>query len=341
MLLRGSIVVAVLAAASYWLQLHLLFESKHALPLSQADKFDEETYFRNPHGLLIHFRPLGTFPPTTTSAGASGTADSNATPVEHLKGVVLLVHGYAESMSYYETVADKLRARGFVSYAIDHAGHGLSQGDPGYVRDVEELATDVLFLARKLKAKHPHLPLLLYGHSMGGAVSILAAASASGKELFRGVYLEAPLIQLHESAGAPWKRLVANALSWLPKLRLPAAKLDRSRITRTPWLRDMWDKDKTFYHGHTYIGTGLAMMRVEEQIEALLKTGRISFPFFIATGDDDVACDYRGSVTFYERAASKEKKLKVYPGMSHTLKYDSEEAVQDMLDYFESLTTTV
>jgi acylglycerol lipase len=298
-------------------------------------------FFRNPHGLLIHFKPLGT-EGAHGVAGATGAAKHGTpvTPVEHVKAVVLIVHGYAESMTYYETVAALLRKHGFAPYAIDHAGHGLSQGEPGYVRDVEELATDVLFLARKLKAKHPQLPLLLFGHSMGGAVSILAAAAAAqnkSEELFRGVYLEAPLIALSESAGAPWKRMVARALSWLPKLRLPAAKLDRERITRTPWLREVWEKDEKFYKGHTYIGTGLAMMRVEEQIDALLKAGQITFPFFVATGDDDVACDYRGSLTFYERATSTQKKLKVYPGMTHTLKFDSEEAVRDMIDYFESL----
>ena len=222
---------------------------------------------------------------------------------------------------------------------MDHAGHGLSEGERAYVRDVEELAADVLFLARRLKRRHADLPLLLYGHSMGGAVAVVAAAAAAAAEqkteLFRGVYLEAPLIALHPHTGAPWKRMVGKLLGWLPKLRLPSTKLDQNRITRTPHLHALWKSDDKFFHGQTQVGTGLAMMQAEEHIEQLLATKRITFPFFIATGDDDIACDYRAALSFYERAASAEKRLKVYPGMTHTLRFDSEEAVPDMIAYFE------
>jgi pimeloyl-ACP methyl ester carboxylesterase len=85
------------------------------------------------------------------------------------KAVVLLVHGYGEWSEYYQNVSLTLNERGFATYAMDHAGHGLSEGERAYVRDVEELAADVLFLAKRLKKRHPELPLLLYGHSMGGA----------------------------------------------------------------------------------------------------------------------------------------------------------------------------
>ena len=82
-LFRGAVFASVLLA--YW-QLQHLFERRHVLPLDRVQDFDEEAFFRNPHGLLIHFRPLGK-------------------AVAEPKGVVLLLHGYGEWSEYYVNVS--------------------------------------------------------------------------------------------------------------------------------------------------------------------------------------------------------------------------------------------
>ena len=43
--------------------------------------------------------------------------------------VVLLAHGYGEHIGRYERVADALVRNGAVVYAVDHVGHGRSEGD--------------------------------------------------------------------------------------------------------------------------------------------------------------------------------------------------------------------
>ncbi len=49
------------------------------------------------------------------------------------KAVVLLAHGYAEHAGRYGHVAKRLTDAGYAVYAIDHWGHGLSDGDGGFV----------------------------------------------------------------------------------------------------------------------------------------------------------------------------------------------------------------
>ena len=87
------------------------------------------------------------------------------------RGMVQIVHGVAEHIGRYDPAARFLAARGYVVCGEDHLGHGLTAGGKfGYfapkngwdlvVRDVRRL--------RELEgAKHPGLPYVILGHSMG------------------------------------------------------------------------------------------------------------------------------------------------------------------------------
>ncbi len=312
---------------AYW-QLQHLFVRQHVLTLSEKEvdaHFNEEAYFRNAAGLLIHFLPLVK---NVTCAHGGDQCEP--------KAVVLFVHGYCEHSVFYTQAAETLNERGYATYALDHAGHGLSQGERGYVEDIFALASDVLFLAGRLKKKHPHVPLLLYGHSLGGAICIMAAHRDAGRTI-RATYLEAPLVKIHPSSAAPWQRIAAKLLSFVPKLKVPGSRLKRDLLTKSDKLRQMWERDGKLVVTDVHVGTANAMIRYEEELDRLLAAKQITFPFFVATGDDDIACDWKGAEELYNRATSKEKKIKIYPGLRHTLKYDSEEVISDMADWFDSI----
>ena len=49
------------------------------------------------------------------------------------KAVILLAHGYAEHAGRYEYVAKRLTGAGYAIYAVDHWGHGQSDGEGGFV----------------------------------------------------------------------------------------------------------------------------------------------------------------------------------------------------------------
>jgi alpha-beta hydrolase superfamily lysophospholipase len=92
--------------------------------------------------------------------------------VDPQKAIVQIAHGMGEHAARYRRVAEELMANGYVVYANDHRGHGLTAGSPerrgqlgaaGWRGLIDDLAT-VTTIARK---EHPGLPLILLGHSMG------------------------------------------------------------------------------------------------------------------------------------------------------------------------------
>ncbi len=96
--------------------------------------------------------------------------DEVATPV----GTVPIVHGMAEHGGKYEAVAKRLNSLGYVVYADDHRGHGLTDPDTlGYAAGdmFADTVADEALIAKTLKEKYPSVKHILLGHSYGSFLS--------------------------------------------------------------------------------------------------------------------------------------------------------------------------
>jgi alpha-beta hydrolase superfamily lysophospholipase len=93
-------------------------------------------------------------------------------------GVVQVNHGMAEHSARYDRFADALAAAGFHVYAHDHRGHGNTKAPdavPGRFATsdgVEKLLADIDAIHDQIAAEQPGLPLIIFGHSMGGIVTL-------------------------------------------------------------------------------------------------------------------------------------------------------------------------
>jgi len=91
-------------------------------------------------------------------------------PADPPRGVVQIAHGMGEHAGRYAALAEALTARGFAVYAGDHRGHGLSRhAAPGHLGEDgwNSLVGDLVTLSETIRERHPGLPLVLLGHSLG------------------------------------------------------------------------------------------------------------------------------------------------------------------------------
>lgn len=102
----------------------------------------------------------------------SRLADGTARAVVHIQ------HGLAEHAKRYGLFASELTAQGYHVYAHDHRGHGAttagdaplgafaaSEGWPKVIADIDAVHGHI-------RAQHPQLPIILFGHSMGSIVGL-------------------------------------------------------------------------------------------------------------------------------------------------------------------------
>ncbi|MFJ9606381.1 alpha/beta fold hydrolase [Kitasatospora sp. NPDC101176] len=86
------------------------------------------------------------------------------------RAVVQIAHGMGEHSGRYAPLADVLTAEGCAVYVGDHRGHGLTMhagkgrlGDNGWNELVADLARTTAIVERR----HPGVPVVLLGHSLG------------------------------------------------------------------------------------------------------------------------------------------------------------------------------
>lgn len=97
------------------------------------------------------------------------------------RAIFLLSHGLAEHSLRYAPLASFLAERGYQIYGFDHRGHGLTTA-PDAERgrfakregEVKVLA-DLKTVREYAETRHPGLPVILFGHSMGGVIAARAA----------------------------------------------------------------------------------------------------------------------------------------------------------------------
>lgn len=98
--------------------------------------------------------------------------------VQAARGVVQINHGLAEHAARYARFADVLAGHGFITYAHDHRGHGGTTAPDTQARmfartdGAGKVVADVLAVHDLIAAEHPGLPVIVFGHSMGGLVAL-------------------------------------------------------------------------------------------------------------------------------------------------------------------------
>jgi pimeloyl-ACP methyl ester carboxylesterase len=91
--------------------------------------------------------------------------------------VVVLVHGWGSSHGRMTFLAEPLLRNGFPVFLFDVRYHGESPEAP-YVT-ARHFRDDTVAATREVQAAYPNRPLVLMGHSMGGAAAILAVAEGA------------------------------------------------------------------------------------------------------------------------------------------------------------------
>jgi len=155
-----------------------------------------------------------------------------------IKAIIVISHGLAEHSGRYDGLANKLKALGYAVYALDHQGHGQSEGTRGYVKAFMDFPADVIQLTKMAKEKHPLVKkVFLLGHSMGSLISIHTVNAAP--DLFDGVVLSAPPLAADLPPGT--KEFGPMISKYLPKLPGPPIE-GLHTLSRDPHVVDRYCK---------------------------------------------------------------------------------------------------
>ncbi|MEP7454633.1 alpha/beta hydrolase [Phyllobacterium sp. SB3] len=94
------------------------------------------------------------------------------------RAIIQINHGLAEHSLRYKRFSELLSEKGFHVYAHDHRGHGFTKALDAPIgrfatRDgMGAVLRDVDTVNNHARERHPNLPVIIFGHSLGGLVTL-------------------------------------------------------------------------------------------------------------------------------------------------------------------------
>jgi len=235
------------------------------------------------------------------------------------KAVVCLVHGLGEHTSRYAHVAEAFGKEGYVLFGADLRGHGLSSGARGHLASIDDFMQDIDVLLEQARTRYANLPIILYGHSLGGI--LVLHYGLLRKPNIKGVI--ATSSGLHTALEQQKiKVMMAKVLGSLVPNTSVASGLDPKCISRDERVVEAYIKDP-LVHDKVSLGFGKIMLGVTDWTLAHAK--EFPLPLLLLHGKSDTIAFPSGSIEFAE--ALKEKcTLVLWDDGYHELHNEPEQA---------------
>jgi acylglycerol lipase len=254
-------------------------------------------------------------------------------PVEQSpKAVVCLVHGIGEHTHRYAHVAEAFTKSGYVLFGADLRGHGKSEGPRGHFPSIQAVVRDIDMLLDQARSRYPGVPLILYGHSLGGILVLYYGLKQ--KPDIKGIIATSSGLRTALEK-QPVKILAAKLLgSIIPGVSLPTG-LDVNSISQDKEVVAAYTADP-LVHDRMSLGFGKIMLGVIGWTFTHAK--EFSLPLLLMHGKSDTIAYASGS----EEIASlvKEKsKLVMWENGWHELHNEpfKEEVFKTMIAWMDGL----
>lgn len=229
------------------------------------------------------------------------------------KAVLILAHGLAEHSNRYVDIAKFFTEQGFAVYALDHEGHGHSQGLRGYINRFDDFLNTLDQYCDDVAALHPNSKLFLIGHSMGGVIS--TAYLLEHQQKLSGCILSGPALATGDVI-SPIQKAVVNVLSViLPKL--PLLQLEANDVCHDPAVVEAYKNDPYVFTGKIRVRLISEILRTADRV--LSNAANITIPMLMLHGGDDKMASPAGSEKLYAAVSSPDKTIKIYPGLYHEI----------------------
>jgi acylglycerol lipase len=231
------------------------------------------------------------------------------------RAILLVAHGFGEHSGRYQNLVDYFQPLDYAIYALDHRGHGKSDGARVEVCDYADYVTDLKAFCDLVRKENAHEDIFLVGHSMGA--SIATAYAAQYQDELAGLILSGGGIATGKAPPRPAGLDLADTLS------------------RDPAVVEAYRNDPLVYHGALPTGRDSAMAQMSERLPELAKMIRL--PILVLAGAASPLGDGPRSEALFETVSSSDKTLKLYPGLLHEIFNEPEwpDVMHDMSAWLE------
>ncbi len=225
---------------------------------------------------------------------------------------VCILHGLGDHSGCFHRLAERYCTAGVGVIALDLYGNGKTGGRRGDAPSFDTFVEEAELLVADARKEFPGIPLLLYGHSMGGCVALDYVLRRKPVGL-AGVIASSPWLDLPVSPRL--RRMLAYTLDIVcPRLTLDTG-VHTEGMTHDEEFAAEYRSDPD---AHGKISIRLLADSFRHGRWALDHAEDFSLPLLIMHGSEDRVTDIRASRKFAERAGGVAT-FKCWEGARHTL----------------------
>jgi alpha-beta hydrolase superfamily lysophospholipase len=256
-------------------------------------------------------------------------------PETETRAVLLVVHGAGEHSGRYDRLAEYCATRGYAVAALDHPGHGRSEGQRVHVRRFADFLGALERFHERVSADFPGVPKFLLGHSLGGLIS--SHYLRGHQPDFVGCILSGPAIKTDIEPGVVQTWLIRTLSLVYPTAGV--LQLDASGVSRDKAEVERYLNDPLVYNGKLTARLVSELFGAMEEIHS--GAADIHLPLLLLHGGEDAMASPEGSQLLHDRVSSEDKLLKIYPGLYHEIFNEPEhpEIFRELLDWCDTQLT--
>ncbi len=230
------------------------------------------------------------------------------------RAVIVISHGLGEHGGRYVPLASQLVEKGFAVHALDHRGHGRSGGPRANIERFDYVVSDLGSFLGRAQRLHPGLPVILLGHSMGGAIAL--GCGLKYENALRALVLSAPALAVAE-APPLLKRLTVRALSAL-RPDTGVMTISPRAISRDPSVVRAYESDPLVFHGAIPARTIAELLDAMDTLQQ--SAHELRLPVLIQHGSADEIVPLPAAQHIYQHLGlERRRSIRIYNGLYHEI----------------------
>jgi alpha-beta hydrolase superfamily lysophospholipase len=253
-------------------------------------------------------------------------------------GVLIVTHGIAEHSDCYQKFAEDMAKNNWTVMAWDLRGHGRSEGKRGYVNRFQDFCDDLDAAIKYVKSQqlYKNLPLILFGHSMGGLILLKTLLNHSPSGI-AAIALSSPALGLTLAVPKLKEKAAVLLSEWLPKITL-YNEIDYDLLVRDERLIQEYKSDPL---RHDRISPRIFLGMMDAMAEVKKNASEIHHPLIMQLAGREKVVSTAEAEKYFDKIGSKHKELYVYSDSYHEIfnDLDREDVIKDLVKNLPKLIT--
>lgn len=249
------------------------------------------------------------------------------------RGRVVILHGVQSHGGWYHQLGRTLAKAGYEAHFPDRRGSGANRADRGHAPSSRRLLADLTEWLTVLRNRTPALPTALVGISWGGKLAVIEAGEQP--RLVDALALICP--GLHPRVDVTRRERLQIALAWLTNRRkaFPIPLSEPSLFTDSAEGQSFIASDNLSLHAGT-AGLLAASFFIDKAVRRV--PSKVHQPALLMLAGRDRIVNNDLTLEYFERLATADRHLIVYPEAHHTLEFeaDPDRYALDLIEWIDS-----